>query len=73
MSTTTKASDLSNNKKNMNNLTNQMEKYEVISSLGEGSFGRVFKAKLISDSSYVALKIMSKVSPPMFCTPKLQN
>lgn len=39
-----------------------MNKYEVISLLGEGSFGRVYKAKRISDTVIVALKVISKVS-----------
>ncbi|XP_018564380.1 serine/threonine-protein kinase fused [Anoplophora glabripennis] len=37
-----------------------MDKYEVIGTLGEGSFGRVYKAKQVSDSSLVALKVISK-------------
>ncbi|KAJ8932532.1 hypothetical protein NQ318_000649 [Aromia moschata] len=37
-----------------------MEKYEVIGTLGEGSFGRVYKAKQISDGTFVALKVISK-------------
>lgn len=39
-----------------------MDKYEVVGLLGEGSFGRVYKAKQTSDSRFVALKIISKVS-----------
>lgn len=38
-----------------------MDKYEVEGLLGEGSFGRVYKAKQTSDSKFVALKIISKV------------
>lgn len=38
-----------------------MDKYEVIGTLGEGSFGRVYKAKQVSDGSSVALKVISKV------------
>ncbi|KAL3269712.1 hypothetical protein HHI36_008772 [Cryptolaemus montrouzieri] len=37
-----------------------MDKYEVIGSLGEGSFGRVYKAKQISNGQIVALKVISK-------------
>ncbi|RZC42531.1 serine/threonine-protein kinase fused-like [Asbolus verrucosus] len=37
-----------------------MDKYEVIKLLGEGSFGRVYKAKMVSDSSFVALKVICK-------------
>lgn len=38
-----------------------MDKYEVIGTLGEGSFGRVYKAKQLSNGSSVALKVISKV------------
>lgn len=38
-----------------------MDNYEVVGLLGEGSFGRVYKAKQISDSRFVALKVISKV------------
>ncbi|XP_023021946.2 STKc_STK36 domain-containing protein fused [Leptinotarsa decemlineata] len=37
-----------------------MDKYEVIRTLGEGSFGRVYKAKQLSDDTFVALKVISK-------------
>lgn len=37
-----------------------MEKYKVIGTLGEGSFGRVYKAKQISSGNLVALKVISK-------------
>ncbi|XP_076251775.1 STKc_STK36 domain-containing protein fused isoform X2 [Rhynchophorus ferrugineus] len=37
-----------------------MDKYEVIGTLGEGSFGRVYKAKQLSNGSSVALKVISK-------------
>nr|CAH7763638.1 unnamed protein product [Callosobruchus chinensis] len=37
-----------------------MEKYEVIGTLGEGSFGRVYKAKQICNGCFVALKVISK-------------
>lgn len=37
-----------------------MEKYEVIGSLGEGSFGRVYKVKQLSNGEIVALKVISK-------------
>lgn len=43
-----------------------MDKYNVISLLGEGSFGRVYKAKRISDSTVVALKVISKVHFHLF-------
>lgn len=39
-----------------------MDKYEVEGLLGEGSFGRVYKAKQTSDMKFVALKIISKVN-----------
>lgn len=38
-----------------------MDKYDVIGLLGEGSFGRVYKAKQTSDARFVALKVISKV------------
>lgn len=38
-----------------------MDKYEVIGTLGEGSFGRVYKAKQVTDGNFVALKVISKV------------
>lgn len=41
-----------------------MDKYEVIGPLGEGSFGRVYKAKQLSNSEVVALKVIGKVSGP---------
>ncbi|CAH1101326.1 unnamed protein product [Psylliodes chrysocephalus] len=37
-----------------------MDKYEVIGTLGEGSFGRVYKAKQLSTGILVALKVISK-------------
>ncbi|XP_022902513.2 serine/threonine-protein kinase fused [Onthophagus taurus] len=37
-----------------------MDKYDVIGLLGEGSFGRVYKAKVISTDNFVALKVISK-------------
>ncbi|XP_030762693.1 serine/threonine-protein kinase fused-like isoform X2 [Sitophilus oryzae] len=37
-----------------------MDKYEVVGTLGEGSFGRVYKAKQVSNGSFVALKVISK-------------
>ncbi|CAG9863595.1 unnamed protein product [Phyllotreta striolata] len=37
-----------------------MDKYEVIGTLGEGSFGRVYKAKQLSSGEFVALKVISK-------------
>ncbi|XP_066151858.1 serine/threonine-protein kinase fused isoform X1 [Euwallacea fornicatus] len=37
-----------------------MDKYDVIGTLGEGSFGRVYKAKQLSTQSFVALKVISK-------------
>lgn len=39
-----------------------MDKYKVIGLLGEGSFGRVYKAKKNSDGNFVAFKVISKVS-----------
>lgn len=41
-----------------------MEKYEVVSVVGEGSFGRVYKAKVLNSDKYVALKLIVKVSLP---------
>lgn len=38
-----------------------MDKYEVIGLLGEGSFGRVYKAKQTSNNRFVAFKVISKV------------
>lgn len=37
-----------------------MDKYEVIGLLGEGSFGRVYKANQIASSKVVALKVITK-------------
>ncbi|XP_044755661.1 serine/threonine-protein kinase fused-like [Coccinella septempunctata] len=37
-----------------------MDQYEVLGSLGEGSFGRVYKAKHLSNGQIVALKVISK-------------
>ncbi|KAI4461070.1 protein kinase related [Holotrichia oblita] len=37
-----------------------MDKYKVIGLLGEGSFGRVYKAKKNSDGHFVAFKVISK-------------
>ncbi|KAK9747216.1 Protein kinase domain [Popillia japonica] len=37
-----------------------MDKYKVIGLLGEGSFGRVYKAKKNSDGNFVAFKVISK-------------
>lgn len=39
-----------------------MEKYEVVSVIGEGSFGRVYKAKVLNSDKFVALKLIVKVS-----------
>lgn len=39
----------------------EMDQYEVIGSLGEGSFGRVYKAKHLTNGQIVALKVISKV------------
>ena len=38
-----------------------MESYVVISFIGEGSFGRVFKAKHKETDAVVALKVIRKV------------
>lgn len=38
-----------------------MESYVVISFVGEGSFGRVFKAKHKETDAIVALKVIRKV------------
>lgn len=38
-----------------------MENYVVISFVGEGSFGRVFKAKVKETDAVVALKVIRKV------------
>lgn len=38
-----------------------MESYVVISFIGEGSFGRVFKAKHKETDAIVALKVIRKV------------
>lgn len=38
-----------------------MEKYAVSKLIGEGSFGRVFKATNISTKETVALKVVGKV------------
>ncbi|KAI4461075.1 protein kinase related [Holotrichia oblita] len=38
-----------------------MDKYKVIGLLGEGSFGRVYKAKKNSDGHFVAFKVISKL------------
>ncbi|CAH0555122.1 unnamed protein product [Brassicogethes aeneus] len=37
-----------------------MDKYDILGSLGEGSFGRVYKAKRNTDGIFVALKVISK-------------
>ncbi|CAG9815415.1 unnamed protein product [Phaedon cochleariae] len=37
-----------------------MDNYEVIRTLGEGSFGRVYKSKQLSTGHFVALKVISK-------------
>lgn len=39
-----------------------MDSYVVLSFIGEGSFGRVFKAKHKKTSDVVALKVIRKVS-----------
>ncbi|KAJ3644363.1 hypothetical protein Zmor_027028 [Zophobas morio] len=50
----------SKHKHKTHNSKNEMDRYEVIKLLGEGSFGRVYKAKVIADSSFVALKVICK-------------
>jgi serine/threonine protein kinase len=47
-----------------------MEKYDVIKQIGEGSFGKVFRAKRIQDGNFVALKFVPKV---MHCHLKIMN
>lgn len=39
-----------------------MENYEPLSLVGEGSFGRVYKARNRSTNEIVALKVIRKVS-----------
>ncbi|KYB24762.1 hypothetical protein TcasGA2_TC034941 [Tribolium castaneum] len=51
---------VSKQKQSSPSVKNDMDKYEVIKLLGEGSFGRVYKAKVIADSSFVALKVICK-------------
>ncbi|XP_044264417.1 serine/threonine-protein kinase fused [Tribolium madens] len=51
---------VSKQKQSFSNLKNEMDKYEVIKLLGEGSFGRVYKAKVVADSTFVALKVICK-------------
>lgn len=50
-----------------------MDKYEVIGTLGEGSFGRVYKAKQLSTGILVALKVISKVRKILFLLIKALN
>ena len=39
----------------------EMEAYEVLEMVGEGSFGRVYKARHRLQGSFVALKFIPKV------------
>lgn len=43
-----------------------MDDYDIISLIGEGSFGRVYKATQKSDDSNVAIKIIKKVTSLFF-------
>lgn len=38
-----------------------MNKYEIINTIGNGSFGIVYKSKEISTGNIVALKVVNKV------------
>ena len=44
--------------------TKIQEKYEIQQVLGEGSFGKVFLAKRITDNARVALKALRKLNLP---------
>lgn len=42
-----------------------MENYEILGMVGEGSFGRVYKAKRKENNETVAVKVIRKVNRPL--------